>query len=271
MSGAGGLANLYGTEKDKVNCPFYFKMGACRNHDKCNRLHNRPVCSVTVLIPHMYLNPIAAPMVDANGKHLEYDKKYLRDHFEDFYEDTFEEIMKLGEIEEMNVLDNVCEHLLGNVYIKFATEEDAENALKNLTGRFYAGRQLLPEFVPVTDFREGSCRQYEERECTRGGLCNFMHLKCVSRSMLKDLFREQKKLYKSRRKAQKAKKRAEARQREEEQSGKRARVEGGESGEVMGMGQPRYDTQESRETSEERRARLRKRFEDKHGPQHWDD
>eukprot|EP00662_Eupelagonemidae_sp_cell21_P001245 gene1245-18556_t len=31
MSGAGGLANLYGTEKDKVNCPFYYKMGACRN------------------------------------------------------------------------------------------------------------------------------------------------------------------------------------------------------------------------------------------------
>eukprot|EP01062_Namystynia_karyoxenos_P054708 TRINITY_DN4514_c0_g1_i2.p1 TRINITY_DN4514_c0_g1~~TRINITY_DN4514_c0_g1_i2.p1 ORF type:complete len:294 (+),score=102.62 TRINITY_DN4514_c0_g1_i2:94-882(+) len=262
MSGAGGLANLYGTEKDKVNCPFYFKMGACRNGDKCNRYHNRPVSSQTVLIPHMYLNPVAAPMVDASGRRIEYDKKYLRDHFEDFYEDTFEEVMKLGEIEEMNVLDNLCEHLFGNVYIKFASEDDAENAQKNLHGRFYSGRQLLPEFVPVTDFREASCRQYEERECARGGLCNFMHLKSVSRALLRDLFSEQRRLYKSRRKAAKRAKLAAQREREE-QARKRSRGDGagGEGG----------DTEAHRETSAERRARLRKRFEEKHGPQQWDD
>ena len=38
----------------------------------------------------MYLNPIAAPMIDAEGKPVEYDKNYLRDHFEEFYEDAFE-------------------------------------------------------------------------------------------------------------------------------------------------------------------------------------
>ncbi|CAJ0649888.1 16608_t:CDS:2 [Entrophospora sp. SA101] len=25
------LASIYGTEKDKVNCSFYFKIGACRH------------------------------------------------------------------------------------------------------------------------------------------------------------------------------------------------------------------------------------------------
>ena len=42
----------------------------------------------------------------------------------------------------------------GNVYAKFCTEEDAMECLKNLNGRFYAGRQIVAEFSPVTEFRE---------------------------------------------------------------------------------------------------------------------
>ena len=37
------LAKIFGTEEDRVNCPFYFKLGACRNGDYCNRRHNRPI------------------------------------------------------------------------------------------------------------------------------------------------------------------------------------------------------------------------------------
>ena len=110
---AGHLEEIFGTEKDRVNCPFYYKMGACRHGDKCSRIHNRPVLSQTILIPHMYLNPVAAPMIDAEGNPVEYDKKYLRDHFEEFYEDAFDELEKYGEIEELIVCDNVNEHLLG--------------------------------------------------------------------------------------------------------------------------------------------------------------
>ena len=126
------LSNIFGTEKDKVNCPFYYRVGACRHGERCSRLHNTPLLSQTVLIPHMYLNPVAAPMIDAEGRPVEYDKKYLRDHFEEFYEDAFEELSKFGEIEELNVCDNVNEHLLGNVYIKYRTEEGAETAVKSL-------------------------------------------------------------------------------------------------------------------------------------------
>eukprot|EP01004_Peranema_trichophorum_P009340 NODE_8085_length_712_cov_34.220713_g7466_i0.p1 GENE.NODE_8085_length_712_cov_34.220713_g7466_i0~~NODE_8085_length_712_cov_34.220713_g7466_i0.p1 ORF type:complete len:234 (+),score=32.56 NODE_8085_length_712_cov_34.220713_g7466_i0:51-704(+) len=192
---ASHLERLFGTEDDKVNCPFYHKIGACRHGEKCSRIHNQPILSQTLLLPHMYLNPIAAPMIDAEGKPVEYDKRYLRDHFEDFYEDAFEELSKYGEIEELNVCDNVNEHLLGNVYVKYRNEDDAERALKGLAGRYYAGRLLLPEFSPVTDFKDACCRQFEESECSRGGLCNFMHLKQVSRSLKRDLFREQGKKY----------------------------------------------------------------------------
>jgi hypothetical protein len=43
------------------------------------------------------------------------------------------------------------------------------DALQGLSGRFYEGRPIQVEFSPVTDFREATCRQYEENTCTRGG------------------------------------------------------------------------------------------------------
>ena len=36
---------------------------------------------------------------------------------------------RYGEIEEMNVCDNLGDHLVGNVYIKFRYETDAEKVL----------------------------------------------------------------------------------------------------------------------------------------------
>ena len=38
---------------------------------------------------------------------------------QDFYEDIFEEVDKYGEIEHLNVCDNLADHMVGNVYIKF--------------------------------------------------------------------------------------------------------------------------------------------------------
>lgn len=43
-----------------------------------------------------------------------------------------------------------------------------------------SGRPIIVDFSPVTDFREATCRQYEENVCNRGGYCNFMHLKKIS-------------------------------------------------------------------------------------------
>ena len=51
------LASIFGTEKDKVNCSFYFKIGACRHGDKCSRLHNRPTFSQTCLLANLFQNP----------------------------------------------------------------------------------------------------------------------------------------------------------------------------------------------------------------------
>lgn len=184
------LADIYGTEKDKVNCPFYWKIGACRHGDKCSRLHNKPTVSQTLLIANMYPNPISMPFFDAQGNQVEYSADFLKQHFDDFYEDVFDEASKHGKVDHLHVCDNVCEHLLGNVYIKFAKEDDAKNAVEKMNNRYYAGRMMKPELSPVTDFKEARCRQFEVQECNRGGLCNFMHLRKPSRELDRQLFGE---------------------------------------------------------------------------------
>ncbi|KAF9139343.1 hypothetical protein BGX30_008074 [Mortierella sp. GBA39] len=178
------LASIYGTEKDKVNCSFYFKIGACRHGDRCSRKHVKPNFSQTILVPNVYHNPSH----DAN---CSLSKPEIQEDFDNIYEDFFVELAKYGEIEEMHVCDNIGDHLVGNIYARFKYEEDAGNAVESLNNRFYAGRPLWAELSPVTDFREACCRQYENSECTRGGLCNFMHLKSADRNLKRELFASQ--------------------------------------------------------------------------------
>ncbi|KAJ7546322.1 hypothetical protein O6H91_08G035700 [Diphasiastrum complanatum] len=155
------LASIFGTEKDRVNCPFYFKIGACRHGDRCSRVHNRPTISPTLLFSNMYQRPdMISPGVDVHGRNI--DPRKIQEHFEEFYEDIFEELSKYGELESLNVCDNLADHMVGNVYAQFREEEEAAVALRGLTGRFYAGRPIIVDFSPVTDFREATCRQYEE-------------------------------------------------------------------------------------------------------------
>lgn len=184
--GAEHLARIHGTEEDRVNCPFYFKIGACRHGDRCSRLHNKPVFSQTILVSHMYQNPISQ-IIAQNGDPSGIDQKTVDEEFEDFYEEVFEELCKFGKLEELNICDNLGDHLVGNVYAKFEDEEHAAAAQKALYGRFYAGRPLVCEFSPVTDFREARCRQFDEGTCNRGGYCNFMHIKTVPRAMQREL------------------------------------------------------------------------------------
>ena len=68
---------------------------------------------------------------------------------------------QFGEIEEMNVCDNLGDHLVGNVYVKFRREEDADKAVENLNNRWFGGQPVHASLSPVTDFREACCRQYE--------------------------------------------------------------------------------------------------------------
>ncbi|PKU41764.1 cystathionine beta-synthase-like isoform x1 [Limosa lapponica baueri] len=177
------LASIFGTEKDKVNCSFYFKIGACRHGDRCSRLHNKPTFSQTIALLNIYRNPQNSSQ-SADGLRCAVSDVEMQEHYDEFFEEVFTEMEeKYGEVEEMNVCDNLGDHLVGNVYVKFRREEDAEKAVIDLNNRWFNGQPIHAELSPVTDFREACCRQYEMGECTRGGFCNFMHLKPISREL----------------------------------------------------------------------------------------
>ncbi|XP_022752612.1 LOW QUALITY PROTEIN: splicing factor U2af small subunit A-like [Durio zibethinus] len=135
----------------------------------------------------MYQRPdMITPSVDAQGNPI--DPRKIQEHFEGFYEDLFEELSKYGEIESLNICDNLADHMVGNVYVQFREEERAANVLKNLSGSFYAGHPIIVDFSPLTDFREATCRQYDESTCNCGGYCNFMHHKRIGRELRHQLF-----------------------------------------------------------------------------------
>jgi splicing factor U2AF subunit len=145
----------------------------------------KPTYSQAVLIPNMYLNP-------AHDPNCTLTPEQLQQHFDLFYEDIFVELgSKYGEIEELFVCENIGDHLIGNIYVRFKNEEDASKAVEDLNKRWYAGRPVFAELSPVTDFRESCCRQHEQGECTRGGYCNFMHFKVPTMSLKKSLIGSQ--------------------------------------------------------------------------------
>uniref|UniRef100_A0A3B5MP54 C3H1-type domain-containing protein n=1 Tax=Xiphophorus couchianus TaxID=32473 RepID=A0A3B5MP54_9TELE len=149
------LASIFGTEKDKVNCSFYFKIGACRHGDRCSRLHNKPTFSQTIALLNIYRNPQNSAQ-SLDGLTCTVSDMEMQEHYDEFFE--------------------------------FRNEEDAEKAVIDLNNRWFNGQPIHAELSPVTDFREACCRQYEMGECTRGGFCNFMHLKPISRELRRELY-----------------------------------------------------------------------------------
>jgi len=189
------LARIFGTEEDRVNCPFYFKIGACRHGEQCSRIHTKPVVSQTIILKNMFQNPPAA-IAMAEGQMVD-DRlaEDIQEYFEAFFEEVFLELAKYGEVEDMGVVDNIGDHMIGTVYVKFASDTASEACMQKLSGRFYAGRLLQPEFCPVTDFAEARCRQFDDAQCSRGGYCNFVHWKHFPRASKKRLIKRMHELH----------------------------------------------------------------------------
>ncbi|KAJ1606952.1 U2AG splicing factor U2AF U2snRNP auxilliary factor small subunit [Cryptosporidium canis] len=184
------LARILGTEEDRVNCPFYWKIGACRHGEQCSRNHYKPANSPTVIMKHMYEN---GPIALAISEGQEVSDKLAdeeSDKVEVFYEEIFKELSKYGEVSELLICDNIGDHMIGNVYARFSTEDYAKSAMTNLRGKMYAGRPVNIELSPVSDFKEARCRQFMDGCCNRGGYCNFMHTKHVPRCVKEKLIQQ---------------------------------------------------------------------------------
>ncbi|KAJ6828701.1 splicing factor U2af small subunit B-like [Iris pallida] len=124
-------------------------------------------------------------------------------------------------------------------------------------------RPIIADFSPVTDFREATCRQFEEDSCNRGGYCNFMHVKQIGRELRRKLFGRYRK-FQGRRSRSRSRSRS-PRRREHRENGDyrgRGRRSGDNHGRYDGNGgrrqhgSPRRARSPIREGSEERRARI---------------
>lgn len=79
----------------------------------CLWLGCRPTISPTILMSNMYQRPDMTTPGGEPDKNM--DPKKVQEHFEDFYEDLFEELSKYGEIDSLNVCDNLADHMVGGV------------------------------------------------------------------------------------------------------------------------------------------------------------
>ena len=108
------LARIHGTEEDKVNCPFYFKIGACRHSDRCSRLHHKPAFSPTILIKHLYRHPVRLAEIQqkaGTGGAEAIDQEQANEDFLVFFEDLYVELSKFGRIEGLHVVENLGDHV----------------------------------------------------------------------------------------------------------------------------------------------------------------
>jgi len=136
----------------------------------------------------LYQNPPVAVAIAEGQKVTDEGLKAAIHHCEDFYEEVFLELIKFGEILELHICDNLGDHIIGNVVVKFRNEEEGQKAYNSLNGRFYNGKPIVVEFSPILDFQEAKCKQYEEGSCGRGAYCNFMHIKYISKKFKNSLY-----------------------------------------------------------------------------------
>ncbi|KAJ8510521.1 hypothetical protein OPV22_000955 [Ensete ventricosum] len=135
------LALIFGTEKDRVNCPLYFKIGACRHGPRCSRHHTQPSISPTLLHSNMNqrIDNAVTPGLDSQGQPI--DPSKIQEHFENLYQNIFYELSKLV----MYILNSWTRMML------------------QMKGRYYDGHPIIIDFSPFTDFHEA-----KDNACDRG-------------------------------------------------------------------------------------------------------
>ncbi|KAL7712261.1 U2 snRNP auxiliary factor [Entamoeba marina] len=150
-------------ESQQKVCMFYMKVGACRHGDNCNKSHNVPTSSQTLLFPHLWdPQPIQTP-------------EQMRE-YEQFYANLFGLCSQYGRLLDCVVSENQCNHLYGNVLVKFSSESEAYQAMMALRGKRFHKSVMNPILSPVINFKEARCRQHDNSNCPRSRGCNFLHL-----------------------------------------------------------------------------------------------
>ncbi|XP_042523988.1 splicing factor U2AF 26 kDa subunit isoform X2 [Dipodomys spectabilis] len=137
------LASIFGTEKDKVNCSFYFKIGACRHGDRCSRLHNKPTFSQTIVLLNLYRNPQNTAQT-ADGSHCHVSDVEVQEHYDNFFEEVFTELQENSGEKKMQIgqwLNSITVGSMDRLYML--------NCLLSLTSGSHAAVRNVPVVASV--------------------------------------------------------------------------------------------------------------------------
>ncbi|TPX69224.1 hypothetical protein SpCBS45565_g02552 [Spizellomyces sp. 'palustris'] len=154
-------------EKSSLVCAYHQKTGSCRFAEFCKLRHPEPTIKNTLVLKNMFQFP--ANQTVGDEEYTDEDE-----YFSAFYEDVHGEFAKIGRLTCFMVCRNEAVHLRGSVYVQYAKEEDAICAHKIMDRRWFGGRQLECEFVPIIEWNHAVCGHYERGRCTNPS-CNFLH------------------------------------------------------------------------------------------------
>jgi len=91
---------------------------------------------------------------------IDFDPKYLQKHLDKFVAELWQLLLDFGPIAEINVPENLCDHILGSVYVKFESASYAAECVKGLKEKKYNGIILLPQLSPVINFADAECKEF---------------------------------------------------------------------------------------------------------------
>ncbi|CAK9438415.1 uncharacterized protein LODBEIA_P26390 [Lodderomyces beijingensis] len=178
---------------ESISCAFYSKIGACRHGEKCSKKHIKPTSSRTLLLANLYQNPKMNKSENEDSS-----PQQLQETLDLFYQDVFVHLSRKCEVASMIVCENENNHLNGNVYVRFYSENDAARVNQELNQEWFNGKPVHSDLSPVSNFDEARCRAYDTDTCERGEMCNYMHLREPSASIMDKLTKGQEKKYLSR-------------------------------------------------------------------------
>ncbi|KAI5954814.1 hypothetical protein KGF57_003838 [Candida theae] len=188
-----GYSNNNNNDNDSIiTCEFYNKIGACRHGEKCSKKHIKPTSSKTLLLANLYQNP-----KHNKNETEEFTEKQIQEQFDLFFQDIFIHISKMSQVHDLVVCENENNHLNGNVYVQFASVQDASSVNTSLNQEWFNGRPVHCDLSPVSEFSDACCRAYDMQSCERGEMCNYMHIRYPSPELRSLLFRAQDKMYSS--------------------------------------------------------------------------
>ena len=122
------------SDKDPTLCPLFEKVGACSKGDLCNKSHRSLPLSRAIVLHHIFPDPdLFVSMLPPGSLYIGIDaRKRL---INSFFLDISQTLMLFGQLDDLVIVGNKCDHLSGNVIGVYHESESAYAAKEALNNQ----------------------------------------------------------------------------------------------------------------------------------------